>query len=180
MVVALMAGLSALVVSGSGMLTGTRMRSAAMLIMSSVRMGVTRANSVGRPVRLVFDLDTGRLTLEETRGRMLRVQSADEGAKAGAAAAPALAPSSALCTRSMRPRVSSRVKRPASRSNTSRTGRPTELARVIPMRTLLMINVAADRIRVPVSMPLPLTTRALSPAMSATTTNTSTSENARP
>jgi general secretion pathway protein H len=82
-----MAGLSALVVSGSGMLTGTRMRSAAMLIMSSVRMGVTRANSVGRPVRLVFDLDTGRLTLEETRGRMLRVQSADEGAKAGAAAA---------------------------------------------------------------------------------------------
>lgn len=87
MVVALMAGLSALVVSGSGMLTGTRMRSAGTLIMSSVRMGVTRANSVGRPVRLVFDLDAGRLTLEETRGRMLRVQSADEGAKAGAAAA---------------------------------------------------------------------------------------------
>jgi general secretion pathway protein H len=86
-VVALMAGLSALVVSGSGMLTGTRMRSAATLIMSSVRMGITRANSVGRPVRLVFDLEAGRLTLEETRGRMLRVQSADEGAKAGAAAA---------------------------------------------------------------------------------------------
>lgn len=86
-VVALMAGLSALVVSGTGMLTGTRMRSAATLIMSSVRMGITRANSVGRPVRLVFDLDAGRLMLEETRGRMLRVQSADEGAKAGAAAA---------------------------------------------------------------------------------------------
>lgn len=86
-VVALMAGLSALVVSGSGMLTGTRMRSAATLIMSSVRMGITRANSVGRPVRLVFDLDAGRLMLEETRGRMLRVTSADEGAKAGAAAA---------------------------------------------------------------------------------------------
>jgi hypothetical protein len=54
------------------------------------------------------------------------------------------------------------------------------LARVTPIRTLLMISVAADRILVPVSMPDPLTTRALNPAMSAMTTNTSTSENARP
>ena len=86
-VIALMAGLSVMVVSGSGMLTGTRMRAAGMLVMSSVRMGVTRANSIGKPVRLVFDLDSGRLMLEESRGRMLRVKDAKEGAKAGAEAA---------------------------------------------------------------------------------------------
>jgi general secretion pathway protein H len=87
LVVGLMAILSAVIVSGSGALTGTRMRSAGALIMSSVRFGMTRANSIGRPVRLVFDIDAGRLMLEETRGRMLRVQSDKEGAKAGAEAA---------------------------------------------------------------------------------------------
>jgi general secretion pathway protein H len=87
LVVALMAIMSAMVVSGSGMLSGTRMRSAAALIMSSVRMAMTRSNSIGRPVRLVFDLDAGRLMMEETRGRMLRVTNHDEGAKAGAQAA---------------------------------------------------------------------------------------------
>lgn len=86
-VVALMATLSAVIVSGSGMLSGTRMRAAAGLVMSSVRMGITRANATGRPVRLVFDLDADRLILEETRGRMLRVHSSEEGAKAGAEAA---------------------------------------------------------------------------------------------
>jgi general secretion pathway protein H len=86
-VVALMAILSAMVVGGSGMLSGTRMRSAGALIMSSVRMGVTRANSIGRPVRLVFDLENDTVTLEETRGRMLRVTGHTEGAKAGAQAA---------------------------------------------------------------------------------------------
>jgi general secretion pathway protein H len=90
LVIALMAVLSIAVVSGSGMLTGQRMRSAAMLIMSSVRAALTRANSMGKPVRLVFDLDNGRLRLEETRGRMLRVKSEKEGAKAGAEAATEL------------------------------------------------------------------------------------------
>jgi general secretion pathway protein H len=87
LVVALMAIMSAIVVSGSGMLSGTRMRSAGALIMSSIRFAITRSNSIGRPVRIVFDLETGRLTMEETRGRMLRVASEKEGAKAGAQAA---------------------------------------------------------------------------------------------
>jgi general secretion pathway protein H len=87
LVVGLMAILSAVIVSGSGMLTGTRMRSAGALIMSSVRMAMTRANSIGRPVRIVFDLNAGRLMMEETRGRMLRVSDHEEGAKAGAQAA---------------------------------------------------------------------------------------------
>lgn len=87
LVVALMAIMSAMVVSGSGMLSGTRMRSAGALIMSSVRMAMSRSNAIGRPVRLVFDIDAGRLMMEETRGRMLRVTKHDEGAKAGAQAA---------------------------------------------------------------------------------------------
>jgi general secretion pathway protein H len=87
LVVGLMAILSAMVISGSGMLSGTRMRSAGALIMSSVRLAMTRANSIGRPVRIVFDLDSGRLMMEETRGRMLRVSNHEEGAKAGAEAA---------------------------------------------------------------------------------------------
>lgn len=85
--VALMAALTAVVVSGSGMLSGTRMRAAATLVMGSVRLAITRANASGRPVRLVFDLDDSRLVLEETRGRMLRVRDEEEGAKAGAEAA---------------------------------------------------------------------------------------------
>jgi general secretion pathway protein H len=87
LVVALMAIMSAIVIGGSGMLSGTRMRSAGALIMSSIRMAITRSNSIGRPVRIVFDLDAGRLMMEETRGRMLRVASEKEGAKAGAEAA---------------------------------------------------------------------------------------------
>jgi general secretion pathway protein H len=87
LVVGLMAILSTVIVSGSGMLSGTRMRTAGALIMSSVRLAMTRANSIGRPVRLVFDLESGRLTLEETRGRMLRVRDDEAGAKAGAQAA---------------------------------------------------------------------------------------------
>lgn len=87
LVVGLMAIMSAIVISGSGMLSGTRLRSAGALIMSSIRMAITRSNSIGRPVRIVFDLDSGRLLMEETRGRMLRVANHNEGAKAGAEAA---------------------------------------------------------------------------------------------
>lgn len=78
------------VASGVGRLSGSRMRAAAGLVMTSVRAAISRANSQGRPVRLVFDLDEQRLILEETRGRMLRVRDSDEGAKAGAAAATEL------------------------------------------------------------------------------------------
>jgi general secretion pathway protein H len=86
LVIALMAGLSVMVANGSGMLNGTRLRSGAALIMSSVRSALMRANSNGNPVRLVFDLQSGRIMMEESHSRMLRVKSSDEGAKAGAQA----------------------------------------------------------------------------------------------
>jgi len=71
-VVALIAVMSAGVVFGSGMLTSSRQRAAATLIVSAVRMGITRANTTGRPVRMVFDLDAHRLLLEESSGTLLR------------------------------------------------------------------------------------------------------------
>jgi general secretion pathway protein H len=83
-VVALIAGMSAVIISGSGMLAGTRLRSAATLIISGIRLGTSRANSTGRPVRMVFDLEERRVMLEETLGRMLIVKDDKEGAGAGA------------------------------------------------------------------------------------------------
>jgi general secretion pathway protein H len=87
LVVSLIAGLTMMVANGSGMLNGTRLRAASALILSSVRSAMARANSTGLPVRLVFDLQTARIQMEETHGRMLRVESSEEGSKAGAQAA---------------------------------------------------------------------------------------------
>lgn len=87
LVIGLIAGLSGMVMSGSGALGGIRQRAAGTLILSSIRTALTRANSMGHPVRLVFDLDGDRIRLEETHDRMLRVRNSDEGAKAGAQAA---------------------------------------------------------------------------------------------
>lgn len=62
---------------GSGMFSSSRQRSGAMLIVSGVRLGMTRANATGRPVRMVFDLDNERIHLEETSSKMLRVKEDD-------------------------------------------------------------------------------------------------------
>lgn len=86
LVVALIALLSGMIVGGTGMLGGSRMRSAATLVMVSVRAAITHANTTGKPARLVFDFEHETLSLQETRGKMLRVASEDEGAKAGAQA----------------------------------------------------------------------------------------------
>ena len=88
-VIALIAVLAGTIVSGSGMLSGNRLRSAAGLVVTGVRLAITRANAAGRPVRLTFDIDAGRLLMEETSDRMLRVKEtsdtkSSEGAAAGA------------------------------------------------------------------------------------------------
>lgn len=88
-VIALMAVLFGTIVSGSGMLAGSRMRASAGLVVTAARLAVTRSNTYGRPVRLVFDIDQGLLLMEETTGRMLRVketsdEKTSEGASAGA------------------------------------------------------------------------------------------------
>jgi general secretion pathway protein H len=69
LVVALIGLLAGAVALGTGASSGARQRAAATMIMAGVRQGMTRANTVGRPHRLVFDLDAGRVTLEEAQGR---------------------------------------------------------------------------------------------------------------
>jgi general secretion pathway protein H len=85
--IALMSLLFGVIVSGSGMFGGSRLRAAAGLIVTGVRIAVTRSNVTGHPVRLVFDLDQQRLILEETADRMLRVKEKSEsGTSEGVAA----------------------------------------------------------------------------------------------
>ncbi|HVJ18079.1 MAG TPA: prepilin-type N-terminal cleavage/methylation domain-containing protein [Polyangiaceae bacterium] len=83
-VVTLIALLGGTVLMGSGMLGSSRLRSAATLIVASIRLASTRANTMGKPTRLVFDFDTKTLSLEEaSSSKMLR----DKKAPAGGAAA---------------------------------------------------------------------------------------------
>lgn len=86
-VIALIAMLSGAVIFGSGMFSSSRERGAATIIMSGVRLGMTRANSTGRPVRLVFDLDSEHVRLEESStSTMLREKEEGESTGAGAEA----------------------------------------------------------------------------------------------
>lgn len=90
--IALVALLGGTIISGSGMLSGNRLRSAAGLVVTGVRLAITRANTLGHPVRIVFDLDAQRISMEESNDRMLRVKESKnsfsdkeaEGASAGA------------------------------------------------------------------------------------------------
>jgi general secretion pathway protein H len=86
-VIALIAVLAGGVLFGSGMLASNRMRSAAMLIVSGVRIGMTRANGTGRPVRMVFDLDNRRVMLEESSTSVMLRQKEDEENTGGGAEA---------------------------------------------------------------------------------------------
>ncbi len=88
-VVALVAMLTAMVVSGTGLLSGTRQRTAATLLMTGIRMGITHSNTTGLPSRLVMDLDKHAVLLEETSGRMLRRVGEDDEEDATAGAEPA-------------------------------------------------------------------------------------------
>ncbi|HEV8245825.1 MAG TPA: prepilin-type N-terminal cleavage/methylation domain-containing protein [Polyangiaceae bacterium] len=79
-VVALIAILSGSVLFGSGMLGSSRLRAATTLIMSSVRLAAARANTSGKPTRLVFDFEAKSINLEEaSSSRMLREKKAPAG-----------------------------------------------------------------------------------------------------
>lgn len=86
-VVALIALMLGAIVFGSGMLSSSRQRAAASLVVSAVRTAVTRANSSGNPVRIVFDFEKNRLLIEESTGTMLRKKADAKDPTAGAAAA---------------------------------------------------------------------------------------------
>lgn len=82
--VALIAILSGAVLVGSGALGSSRERAAATLVVSAVRLGLARANTTGRPARLVFDLDAHKLSLEETSSLVL-ARETSEGVEGDAA-----------------------------------------------------------------------------------------------
>jgi general secretion pathway protein H len=81
--VALIALLSGSLLFGRNMLVGSRMKSAATLIVSGVRFGLTRANATGRPARLVLDFDKKQISIEEASSSlMLREKGTDPSAGA--------------------------------------------------------------------------------------------------
>lgn len=87
-VVALLALMAGAVMFGSGMLGSSRLRAGATLIASGVRLGVARANASGKATRLVFDLESNRVLLEEAdSSRMLREKKAPAAGAEPASAA---------------------------------------------------------------------------------------------
>ena len=79
-VVALIGLLAGGAIFGSGMLGSSRLRGAATLIATAIRAGIARANTTGRPTRLVLDLDAERVLLEDaSSSRMLREKTKPAG-----------------------------------------------------------------------------------------------------
>jgi general secretion pathway protein H len=84
--IVLVALLSGSLLFGKNMLVGSRMKSTATLIVSSVRFGLTRANATGRPARLVIDMDKKQLSIEEaSTSLMLREKGKDQSGGAAPA-----------------------------------------------------------------------------------------------
>ncbi|MEZ4372438.1 MAG: prepilin-type N-terminal cleavage/methylation domain-containing protein [Polyangiaceae bacterium] len=78
-VVALIGILTGAVLLGTGVLGGAKMRASASLISAGIRVGLNRANSTGKPVRMVFDFESNRVILEESSGKMLREKDDESG-----------------------------------------------------------------------------------------------------
>jgi general secretion pathway protein H len=76
-VVGLMALLTATLILGSGVLLGANRRAAATLVVAGVRKGIAHANTTGKPVRLVLDMENERVILEES-GSSLMLRKSDE------------------------------------------------------------------------------------------------------
>lgn len=69
--------LASAIVFGAGNVSATRLRAAATLTVVLCRSAITRANSSGYPVRIVFDLDANTISLEESSSsRVLRDRDA--------------------------------------------------------------------------------------------------------
>jgi general secretion pathway protein H len=84
--ITLVALLAGTIISGTGMVASNRLRSAAGLVVTASRLAVTRANTTGNSVRIVFDMDAQKLSLEETADRMLRVKDKGDKTSEGTAA----------------------------------------------------------------------------------------------
>lgn len=83
-VVALIAVLGGAVVMGPGMLEGSRLKSAATLIVSGIRLGLARASTTGKPTRLALDIDNGKMTLEEASSSVVLREHTKDAASGAA------------------------------------------------------------------------------------------------
>ena len=87
-VMVLIALLTGTITLGTGSIAAGRLRGAATFIVALSKVAITRANSTGRPVRIVFDISQNRVSLEESTGsRLLRVKEGEKSTGAGAEAA---------------------------------------------------------------------------------------------
>jgi general secretion pathway protein H len=80
---AIIAVVSGVAVAGSMQLPSARLRRSATMIASAIKVAYTRATATSRDLRLVMDLDSQRIWLEESDVPML-VQSASKTATGGA------------------------------------------------------------------------------------------------
>ena len=87
-VMVLIALLTGAITLGTGSIATGRLRGSATLVVALSKVAITRANSTGRPVRIVFDIGQNRVALEEATGsRLLRVKEGEKSTGAGAEAA---------------------------------------------------------------------------------------------
>lgn len=82
-VLSLIAVVTGVAVMGSMQLPSARLRGAATMLTSAIKVGFTRATATSKNVRLVMDLDGRKIWLEESSAPML-VQSKDKSPAAGA------------------------------------------------------------------------------------------------
>jgi general secretion pathway protein H len=82
-VLAIMALITGVVIGGSMQLPTARLKSSATMIASAVKVAYTRSTATSRDVRLVMDLDTQAIWLEQSDVPML-VQGKDKEATGGA------------------------------------------------------------------------------------------------
>ncbi len=76
-VVAIIALVSVGATYGFSLLTKTNLRSACMKVMAASHFAYNRAVSQGMTVRVVFDLDAGKMSIEEAHGRVQLVRNDD-------------------------------------------------------------------------------------------------------
>jgi len=81
-VIAIIALVTGVAVAGSGQLPSARLHGAATMIASAVKVAYTRATATSRDLRLVMDLDTQKIWLEQSDIPML-VQNKGTAASAG-------------------------------------------------------------------------------------------------
>jgi len=87
-VMVLIAVLASAITLGTGSIASSHLRSSVTFIVALSKVAITRANTTGRPVRIVFDIGQSRVSLEEATGsRLLRVKEGEMSTGAGAEAA---------------------------------------------------------------------------------------------